>query len=151
CSGSIERVEPQPTANHEAPAPNFPAYGRGLAAGWRFSLDDAVGANIRQIDLALKYESLQDSARVNLKRVEMATVGLRAGATVSGQVTLTGEAPAGGLTVQLSSTDPSVLLVPATVTVPAGSASTTFVATALQASGPRPPVLTVRTPDGVSR
>jgi hypothetical protein len=151
CVGTITRIEPQPSDDLEAPEPNFPAYGRGLAAGWRFSLGSPVGANIQQIDLELFYETLHDSAKVSLKRVEMATLGLRAGATATGRVTLSAEAPAGGLQVNLGSSDPAVLQVPASLTVPAGESSATFVATALQASGPRPPILTVGTPDGANR
>jgi uncharacterized repeat protein (TIGR01451 family) len=54
-----------------------------------------------------------------------------------GKVTLTGSAPAGGVTVSLSSADPAVT-VPATVTIPALSTNTTFTAstTAVAASQP---------------
>jgi len=45
-----------------------------------------------------------------------------AGATVS----LDSDAPAGGVTVSLSSSDPSFMVAPATVTVPAGASQTTF-------------------------
>jgi hypothetical protein len=49
-----------------------------------------------------------------------------AGSLSQGTVTLTGAASAGGAVVALSSSAPNRATVPATVTIPAGSASTTF-------------------------
>jgi hypothetical protein len=48
------------------------------------------------------------------------------GALVFTKVTLSGAAPAGGATVNLASTDPTVATVPASVTVPAGSTWVNF-------------------------
>ena len=48
----------------------------------------------------------------------------------TGTVTLTAAAPTGGALFTLSSNNTSALPVPADVTVPAGSTTTTFVATA---------------------
>jgi hypothetical protein len=54
---------------------------------------------------------------------------IAAGSSATGTVTLSTNAPAGGTVVSLSSSS-TVLTVPATVTVPAGTDSTTFTATA---------------------
>jgi hypothetical protein len=48
------------------------------------------------------------------------------GAAAQGTVTLSGPAPAGGISVALSSHDPTVASVPPSVTVPAGATSATF-------------------------
>src|SRR5436309_1030330 len=54
---------------------------------------------------------------------------VNAGSSSTGTVTLNGPAPAGGKVVALSSSKPSVASVPASVTVPAGSSSATFIVT----------------------
>jgi acetyl esterase/lipase len=59
----------------------------------------------------------------------------------SGRVTISGKAPAGGLTVPLTSTHPTAV-VPASVTVPAGATSVTFPVTAPAASSTQSGVLT---------
>ncbi len=62
----------------------------------------------------------------SLSRSPSSVVG---GNTAQGTVTLTGVAPSGGAVVPLSSSTPSVASVPESVTVPAGSTSTTFTIT----------------------
>jgi hypothetical protein len=52
-----------------------------------------------------------------------------AGSSSTGTVILNGPAPAGGKVVALSSSKPSVASVPASVTVPSGSSSATFIVT----------------------
>ncbi|MFM7187615.1 MAG: beta strand repeat-containing protein, partial [Armatimonadota bacterium] len=64
-----------------------------------------------------------------LSTVTMATM-LNGGASTVGKVTLTGIAPAGGVTVALVSNNPAVS-VPATVTVPEGALSANFTATSV--------------------
>jgi len=66
---------------------------------------------------------------VTAERVALASISVGAssvvgGHTVSGAVTLTAAAPAGGAVVSLSSADP--IMVPASVTVPTGSTTATF-------------------------
>lgn len=51
------------------------------------------------------------------------------GGSATGTITLGGAAPTGGIIVALSSSNPSVAAVPANVTIPAGSASGTFMVT----------------------
>ncbi len=158
CEGEKVRTEPTAPNPGEEPEPTLEAYGRGLAAGWRFELQNLVMDNgeriadhIRRIDIDILYETLQDSAIVNVRRVEMATSGLRAGGTARGRITLTGKAPANGLEVKLASSDPSILQVPAAVVVPPGQTTTEFAATALKDSAGDAPTLTVRTADGATR
>ncbi|HQY31877.1 MAG TPA: hypothetical protein PK691_11340, partial [Thermomicrobiales bacterium] len=60
----------------------------------------------------------------------------RTGSTFDVSIGLTGAAPAGGTTVDFSSSDPAKLLVPATVTIPAGATWTTVSVTAGVVLGP---------------
>lgn len=58
--------------------------------------------------------------------VSVSAPAVTAGATVTGTVTLSGPAPAGGLAVGLSTTDPATVILPARVIVPAGATTATF-------------------------
>ena len=56
----------------------------------------------------------------------MSPTSVVGGTTAQGTITLTGGAPSGGAVVTLSSANPSVVAVPASVTVAAGASSATF-------------------------
>jgi hypothetical protein len=62
---------------------------------------------------------------VSLASLSLSSSSVVGGDQVNGTVTLTGAAPAGGAAVSLSASDPVTL--PSSVTVPAGSTSTTFI------------------------
>ena len=62
----------------------------------------------------------------SLSAVSVSPSSVVGGSTSQGTVTLTGGAPSGGATVSLSSANPSVAGVPASVTVAAGASSVTF-------------------------
>lgn len=132
---------------------NFPAYGRGVAAGYRLEL---VNQNLSRPDLLtrvevqIQYEARQDKAIVNMRAASLSG-GLVPGSAASGLVELTGPAPQGGVKVRLRSSDPSTVSVPGEITVPAGQSTATFAAQVLKASGPVPPRLTASTLDGVNR
>jgi len=65
------------------------------------------------------------------------------GASTTGRVQLTGPAPAGGLVVTISSSDPSVMTLPSsTVTVPAGSLLKIFTVTTHAVPSTQSPVIT---------
>jgi len=64
------------------------------------------------------------------------------GVVSQGTVTLSGPAPAGGVSVSLSSDTPSVASVPGSVLVPAGSASAAFTITTYPVSGSTPVIIT---------
>ncbi len=147
-------VNDPPTPGQSAdPRARFPAYGRGVAAGYRLTLTDwngAAPARLTRIELGIDYEALQPPGTVNLSSVTL-TGALRVGVTAVGRVRLTGPAPAGGTKVTLASSDPAALALPAAVVVPAGGAEVTFPVQVLKATGPVPPTLTAATADGVSR
>jgi hypothetical protein len=88
-----------------------------------------VGPGTATVTASLNGNTRQ-SASINVgSGVQLASITLNAtsvvgGNQVGGTVTLTGAAPVGGAAVTLSAADP--LLVPASVTVPAGSSSATF-------------------------
>jgi len=62
----------------------------------------------------------------SLSAVSVSPTSVVGGSTAQGTVTLTGGAPSGGALVSLSSANPSVVAVPASVTVAAGASSVTF-------------------------
>jgi hypothetical protein len=68
---------------------------------------------------------------VSVSAVTLSPASVAAGGLSSGTVSLTGVAPAGGASVTLQSSNTAAATVPASVTVPAGAASTTFTVTAL--------------------
>jgi hypothetical protein len=72
------------------------------------------------------------------------------GNSVTGTVTLTAAAPSGGLVVSLSSSNPGVAGVPASVTVPAGATSATFTVTTTAVYDTRSATITA-TGGGASR
>lgn len=132
---------------------NLPAYGRGVAAGMRLQLSDAIGAApdlMTKVSIEIVYEGLQPKGTVNLRRATLTSV-TRPGLTAIGTVELTGAAPAEGLPVRLRSTDPATLKVPSQIVVPADSRSMSFPVEVLKPSTAIPPTLLVSSPDGVSR
>jgi hypothetical protein len=62
----------------------------------------------------------------NLSYLSLDDTSVSAGSTSAGGVGLNGKAPEGGATVTLSSSNPAVATVPASVTVPAGAWTTSF-------------------------
>jgi hypothetical protein len=70
---------------------------------------------------------------------------VKAGATTVGTVTLTAAAPAGGTIVDFSTNNGSAVDIPGSVSVPAGSKSTTFNVPTFSVSGSTPVVITVTT------
>jgi hypothetical protein len=67
---------------------------------------------------------------------------LEGGQGSAGTATLTGAAPAGGTVVSLSSSNPAVASVPASVTVPAGATSAGFTVTTTAVTTTQSPVIT---------
>ena len=63
---------------------------------------------------------------LSLSTVNLGSASVAGGASLTGMVTLSGPAPTGGAVVSLSSSNPSVASVPASVTVPEGATSATF-------------------------
>jgi hypothetical protein len=90
----------------------------------------AVAAGTATITASLNGSSSQSPTltvtgqRVALSAISLSTSSVVGGNTVTGTVTLTAAAPAGGAVVSLSAGDP--VTVPSSVTVPAGSANATF-------------------------
>lgn len=76
--------------------------------------------------------------------LELSAATLAANASATATVSLASAAPAGGATVALSSTDPAAIAVPASVTVPAGSHTTTFSFTNAYAGAPKSVALGAR-------
>jgi hypothetical protein len=85
-----------------------------------------------------------------LATVTVSPSTVNGGATAQGAVSLDAGAPAGGVVVQLSSSNPNVANVPATATIPAGSVESTFDITTNQVAARTPATLNA-TSGGVTR
>jgi hypothetical protein len=86
----------------------------------------------------------------SLSAVTLTPTSIVGGSTLQGKVTLTSGAPSGGALVNLSSANPSVASVPASVTIAAGASSVTFAITTSAVSVNTNVVITA-TYAGVSR
>jgi hypothetical protein len=86
----------------------------------------------------------------SLSAVSVSPTSVVGGSNAQGTVTLTGGAPSGGALVSLSSANPSVASVPASVTVAAGASSATFAVTTSAVSVNTSVIITA-TYGGVSR
>lgn len=82
--------------------------------------------------------------------VTLSPTTVTGGASATGSVTLAASAPAGGQSVALASSNGSVASVPASVTVPGGSTTTTFPVATTSVTGTSPVTITA-TAGGVSR
>ena len=76
-----------------------------------------------------------------LAAVTVSPSTVNGGATARGTVSLDAGAPAGGVVVQLSSSNPNVANVPATATIPAGFVESTFNITTNQVAARTPATL----------
>jgi len=101
--------------------PIVPEFGQTLASGGgRLNLNKAM----RYLAGATP-QPPPDSTPVTVSQVTIKPDTVGGGSTAAGEVRLNRTAPSGGATVSLSS-DQAAVMVPATVTVPAGSASAPF-------------------------
>ncbi len=85
-------------------------------------------------------------SRVVTPTISATSVTFEGGTPVTGTVSLDAVAPAGGTTVGLTSSVPTLVTVPATVLVPAGSVSATFAVTSIQTAVETPVTLTATFP-----
>lgn len=117
------------------PVPAAVEIGAGLttATFTATSLSSVTAAT--PVSVSASYNNSSQSATVTVAPLTIATLSfnptsIAEGASTTGTVTLSANAPAGGTLVTLSSNSTGVLTVPANVKVPAGSTSATFTATA---------------------
>jgi len=88
-----------------------------------------TGDTLVRVDITFGSQTLSRAVAVVLpvpKSLTVAPSAVVGGATATATVTLSSKAPPGGLDVALTSLDPALATVPATVTVPAGSLSVAF-------------------------
>jgi len=86
---------------------------------------DSTATIVGTVGSHTKASTLTVSAAV-VRSISVAPRNLQGGLDTVGTVALTSAAPAGGVTVTLMSSDPTVASVPATILVPAGATSVTF-------------------------
>ena len=86
-----------------------------------------------------------------LSSLNLGSTSVTGGSAVRATVTLTGQAYSGGVVVSLSSNDPAVANVPASVTVPQGSSTANFTVTTSAVSVATQVVLTASSGDSVKQ
>lgn len=100
-----------------------------------FTVTTSSVASTRTVDISASRRGVTKTAALTVQPPAVSALTLTPGTfaggcgSSTGKVTLTAKAPAGGIVVLLTSTNP-VAVVPASVTVPAGSGSATFPITA---------------------
>ena len=95
-----------------------------------------------------KTASLTVVAPPSLRWLTVSPNEAKQGGSVTGRVMLSAPAPAGGLTVSLTSTDQVSVKIPATVSVAQGTVSTTFTLTVGSVPAPKTVTITASTPSG---
>jgi hypothetical protein len=107
----------------------------------------AVGTRTKAVVSAI-YGGVTKTETVVIRPVDLAAisapVAINHGESANVTISLTGPAPAGGTTVRLVGNRPSVLAVPETVTIPAGSTSADAVVTAFTHRGDADVTLTAK-------
>ncbi|HEX8090146.1 MAG TPA: hypothetical protein VF762_14900, partial [Blastocatellia bacterium] len=92
---------------------------------WRVRAFNSAGV-AGPFSASRRFTAQAASAPASLSAVNVSPTSVVGGGTSQGTITLTGGAPSGGALVTLSSANPSVAAVPASVTVAAGASTATF-------------------------
>jgi len=143
--GTLTMTGPAPTAgctisltSSNTKLATVPASARILsgATTGTFTVTHKAVATPQVVSVTAKYGTVTQQVSITLQPATMMSLTVTptsvkgSGTTVvSGVVTLTGPAPAGGLVVSLSSTNSAVASVPKSVTIPSGGTSVKFMVT----------------------
>lgn len=109
-----------------------------------FTVNTIPVSSARSATIAANYNNSSVSATLSiaaeptlpiLTALTLNPARVRGGSTSTGTVTLSGPAPSGGAVITLSSSNPSIATVPASITVPAGAASASFTILTVRVSG----------------
>lgn len=119
-------IAPAATACTENCTAQNQVNGRALVVGFPFPVPDAVRLKPRFAQLS----------NGQLAAITVSPDNLVGGTNAQATVSLAAGAPAGGVVVQLSSSNPNLANVPATATIPAGLVETTFNVTTTQVLSP---------------
>jgi hypothetical protein len=92
---------------------------------WRVRAFNSAGA-AGSFSASRRFTAQAASATTSLSAMSVSPTSVVGGGTAKGTITLTGGAPSGGAVVNLSSANPLVAAVPASVTVAAGTSTATF-------------------------
>lgn len=133
-SGDTSLVRPPPTVfiPEGATDADFPIGTSAVSAPTRITIDPGTesdsGAHPFQISVVLRPAGSANPPPC-LSSLTLSQSAVAAGGTVTGTVTLTSPAPAGGAVVVLQGSMEGQVIVPPNVTVPSGSTSATFTTT----------------------
>lgn len=142
------------SSNPAASVPASVTVAQGASSA-TFTVTTSSVASTRNVEISASRRGVTRTAELTVTEPALSALTLTPGTfaggckTSAGKVTLTAKAPAGGLVVPLTNTNP-VAVVPSSVTVPAGSTSATFTITAPAVSASRSGTVTASY-GGVSR
>jgi hypothetical protein len=123
-ANSVASVPPSVTVVAGATAANFPVTTRSVTATTTLSISAAYDGVSKSTSFAVNPQPT-----ATLSGISLNPKSLRGGMTSMGTITLTAPAPAGDMTINVSSSNPSKASVPATVKVLAGNTSANFTIT----------------------
>lgn len=136
CSGAAPTGGLAVSLSSSIPTAADPGTQVGIAAGARsasFTVNHFVVANLRKPNIIASWLGVQSHRYLNVLPPKPVTVSLSPSSVVGGSstvvnvtVTISLPAPAGGLRVSLTSSDPTLAVPPAIITVPAGSSQLSF-------------------------
>ncbi len=142
--GAVVSLSSSDTAVASAPASVTIAAGATSAA---FTITTVPVASSTTVTISGSYNASTQNATLTVTPIASGTTlssltlspdSVTGGSSSTGTVTLSGQAPRGGAVVTLSSGDPSVATVPASVTVPRRATSATFTVTTASVSANQP-------------
>jgi hypothetical protein len=120
---SVVSVPASVTVSAGAPSVNFGVNTSAVNANTAVTITATYGGISRTATLTVTPAS---TTAATLSAVSVSPTSVVGGATSQGTIALTGGAPSGGAVVTLTSSNTSVVSVPASVTVTAGASSATF-------------------------
>ncbi|MCS7273523.1 MAG: S8 family serine peptidase [Fimbriimonadales bacterium] len=109
-----------------------------------------LAPNAGRLNVWRALQAVSSPSQPSLIGLRLSSSSVVGGNSVTGTVTLSAPAPAGGFVVSLSSSNPNVATVPSTVTVPAGATSANFTVSTRSVSSPTTVTITASA-NGVSR
>ncbi|MCS7209999.1 MAG: S8 family serine peptidase [Fimbriimonadales bacterium] len=144
---NVATVPSSVTVPAGATSATFTVSTRAVSSTTNVTITASAGGVSRQATLTVN----PASSSVTLQSLTISPTSVMGGRSATGTVTLSGPAPAGGVVVQLVSSNPSRASVPSSVTVPAGATSATFTIRTTSVFGNVTGVTITATYNGVSR
>ncbi len=121
-NSSVARVPTSVTVPAGQTRANFTVSTNAVSTTTNVTITASAGGVTRQATL-----TVNPASSVTLQSLAISPTSVWGGSTATGTVSLSGPAPAGGVVVQLRSSNPRRASVPSSITIPAGYRSASFV------------------------